>query len=456
MRMPRYLLVTSGLVALHFTPSAAQGDQRSELRTLRDRIDQTAATLAELRKQLEGLEAAQEGASASLPSAALPAPTPDAATLMTVDTGAEVDRCAFLDTPPTPADAPLSAASDTASATCRRSVAAVLLRASSASSGVTVRLSRGTEGGDPKPERGETRAYSNVYSLTASAPLAKEGPTQIGTLDGFASSSKLSFGFTRFMIPLPTAAGLPPRYVQLVSKAQAVCRKQVEAETIAGRPASFPGSCEEDTPRLHRAFLADDEVRELERLLAHQTVRRALSYGLELSIGHENFTFRDSATLAENEVSRVPLGAKASLSIFPWPRSSLTGAIDYQRTFKASKTRIFCPTGITGGTTECFSSPFAAPVKTEKVLLSSELRQVFDWGEESFIPQLGIAPRVEFDANNDDFAVSLPVYLAADDKGKLLAGIQAGYSIAETDASKPGKERDFKVGLFVGSALTLP
>lgn len=450
----------------------------SEIETLRGEIERATTLLANLKKRLEDVEARQSptgtaatpAGRAGQPTATMAGPAAPSPSALAAPSGkslttgqavaassAEPDPCTvYGNGPRSPADAPTSGTFDAARASCGRTVAAVLLTGSSGSSGVTIKLSRSTEGGEPDYANGETLAHSNVYTLTASAPLAKDGPTQIGSLDGFATSSKLTFGFTRFMLPLPTDAGLRPSYVRLVRKAQAACRNQAAAETAAGKPLSYTRSCDEDNGVLFEAFLTEGEVTMMENILATQSVRRALAFGLEFSVGHEEFKFRDSATLAESDVSRVPLGAKGSLSIFPWPRTSLTAALDYQRVFKAAKSRTFCPTATTGVSTECFTGPFAEPGKTEKLITSAEFRKVFDFDKADFIPQLGIAPRVEYDANSEDFAFNFPIYLAPDDKGKLIAGLQAGYTISETDATRPGKEHDFRFGLFVGSSFTLP
>lgn len=469
--------------------SAAPAAAPIEVEALRADIERATTLLETLRRRLEVVEARHSPtlatdappATASSPagiaaSPKAPAPAVPAALGKASTTGLaqrssapvpaagggsgsspEPDKCAvYANGPRSPADATTSGTFDAASASCGRTVAAVLLTGSSGSSGVTVKLSRSTEGGEPDYEKGETLAHSNVYTLTASAPLAKDGPTQLASLDGFATSSKLTFGFARFMLPLPTDAGLRPNYVRLVQKAQALCRTQAAAESGAGKPLSYKRSCDEDNGVLFEAFLSEGELALIDKILATQTVRRAIAFGLEFSVGHEEFKFRDATTLKESDVSRVPLGAKGSVSIFPWPRTSLTAALDYQRVFKAAKSRTFCPTASTTASAECFTGPFAKPGKTEKLITSAEFRKVFDFDKADFIPRLGIAPRVEYDANSEDFAFNLPVYLAPDDKGKLIAGLQAGYTISETDATRAGKERDFRFGLFVGSSFTLP
>lgn len=476
------LLVSTGNVALAEAqstqvPNAAKPSTApSEIETLRTEVERATALLADLKKRLEDVEAHQapaavtgaaERAAPQRPTMAGPTAPP---TMVPASAGAgpaagqavaaghsDLDTCSLYGSGPrSPANATTSGTFDAASASCGRTVAAVLLTGSSGSSGVTIKLSRSSEGGEPDYAKGETLAHSNVYTLTASAPLAKDGPTQIASLDGFATSSKLTFGFTRFMLPLPTDAGLRPSYVRLVRKAQAACRDQAAAETAAGKPLSYKRSCDEDNGVLFESFLTEAEVTLMEQILATQSVRRAMALGLELSVGHEEFKFRDTSTLAESDVTRVPLGAKGSVSIFPWPRTSLTAAFDYQRVFKAAKTRTFCATTTSSASAECFTGSFAEPGKTEKLITSAEFRKVFDFDEADFIPRLGIAPRVEYDANSDDFAFNFPVYLAPDDKGKLIAGLQAGYIISETDPTKPGKERDFRFGLFVGSSFTLP
>lgn len=458
------ILLAGAVPALAGQSAEVSAPESSEIDTLRGEIERAAAMLAKLKQRLDQLESDTAGYSRPAP-----APVPNSTSIVASSsagagdrlpasgTSGTIDKCAELGKgPQSPANATTSGTFDALESACGRTVAAVLLTGSSGSSGVTVKFTRATEGGSPDYSNGETLARRDVYTLAASAPLAKEGPTRVVSLDGFTNSSKLTFGFNRFALPLPMDAGLHPGYVSLVRKAQEACRRQAAAEEAAGKPLSYSRSCNEETDLLYERFLSGAEVALMEKMLAGQTVRRARAFGLELSIGHEEFKVRDSTTLAETDVSRVPLGAKASLSFFPWRRASLTGAIDYQRIFKAARTRIFCPTGSTSVSVECFTGSFDEPSRTEKILLSAELRKVFDFAKTRFIPRLGLAPRVEYDANNRDFAFNVPFYLAPDEKGKLIAGVQAGYAIAETDPSKPGKERDFTLGLFVGSTFNLP
>lgn len=452
-----------------------QSGQDAETAEIRGQIGEATELLATLKKRLDDLEARRAGRNGTTVAAvpAVPADSTamgaDAATVKKppvaiADAGGSgrqqppaVDPCLHKDGQPrSPADATTSGTFDAVSGACGRTVAAVLFNGSSGSGNVAMKLSRATEGGEPDYAKGETMARSDVYSLTASAPLAKDGPTQIATLDGFATSSRLTFGFTRFMLPLPTVANLRPSYLALAAKAQEKCREREALEKAAGKPVSFKYGCADVGGELMSEFLTEAEWELSEKIVATQTVRRAISYGLELSVGHDEFKYRDPLTLAETDTSRVPLGAKASLSVFPWVRTSLTAAIDYQRVLKAGKSRTLCGTAVVGANVECFTGSFTGPARIEKVIASGEFRKVFDFDKADFIPRLGIAPRVEYDASSEDFAFNVPVYLAPDDKGKLIAGIQAGYTIAETDGVKPGKERDFKIGLFVGSSFSLP
>lgn len=468
-------------VVLAMVPAGAHAQSQTppgedaEIAEIRGQIGEATELLAKLKERLDDLEARRAGrgttAAAAMPTASAdpkvvvadaatvkkyPAPVADAGGARGPQPAA-IDPCLHRDGQPrSPADATTSGTFDAVSGACGRTVAAVLLTGASGSGNVAIKLSRATDGGEPNYAKGETMARSDVYSLTASAPLAKEGPTQLATLDGFASSSRLTFGFTRFMLPLPTVANLRPSYLALAAKAQEKCRQREAREKAAGKPVSFKYGCADVSGELMGEFLSEAEWELSEKILATQTVRRAISYGLELSVGHDEFKYRDPLTLAEADTSRVPLGAMASLSVFPWARTSLTVALDYQRVFKAAKSRTLCGTAAPGANTECFTGPFAVPTKTEKVIASGEFRKVFDFEKADFIPRLGIAPRVEYDANSQDFAFNVPVYLAPDDKGKLIAGIQAGYTIAETDRTKPGKERDFKIGVFVGSSFSLP
>lgn len=313
------------------------------------------------------------------------------------------------------------------------------LAGSSSGGQVAITISQSLRATDVKPN--QVNAAGTTWSLTGSAPVAKSGDTAIGTLDSFTDSSSLKLRVGRLFMTMPNLL-TDPDYLGLINAATNACI--AKAKDGAGKVA-----CQEaDVDEGFIKTWIPDRIDEYVRLTTTQ--RFAWGYGLEGTLGYRKFKFIDSPGIVEDSDEKVPWGVKLYGTILPKSTLAFTASVAYQKGFDEQKTKTVCPEPVVGTRLVCLVGPDGRPNSTEKVLLAVEGRKLFDLSrgrlQNGVVDRFGIAPQVTYDANNDEWGVDFPVYLAADDKGNLVGGIRAGY--------KTGEE-GFNVGIFVGGAFDL-
>lgn len=283
--------------------------------------------------------------------------------------------------------------------------------------------------------RPEGRASYDVWGITASAPLAMgSNRTDLGTLDGFANGAKLKLKWSRFSERIANPLK-NPRYEAIRAAARASCQVQG-----VGKACAEP-------------IIGDDFIRTYSGTAAQSEYLRlafppspAFAYGLEGSIGYKKYSFLDTGAFARMDTEKVPLGIKGFVSVLPANSlSSVTAALEYQRSYKEGSAVTICPAS-TGGVVSCLTGAGGAPARKSKALGSLEYRHQFLLSETSFIRSIGLSPQLVYDAENDDFGIDFPVYFVPSDKGPLTGGIRFGYS---SDGN------DFAVGVFVASAFSI-
>lgn len=314
------------------------------------------------------------------------------------------------------------------------------LGATSDASSVAIKLARSWS-----EEPGETIGAYTTLALTASAPLANGSRfSDIGTLDGFIGGSKLRFQFSRYERRI-SEPDLHPAFDALVQTAKSACLARLGADAKECAPSFFSSQfVREYAPELETPLLA------MARMTSGATPRvdwSARSYGAEFSIGYKKFEFLETGPARKSETSHIPLSGKLFFSYLPdVRRNSITGAVEYQRTFKDAPAGALCPAVAHGIEFQCLTGPIGDPRSAKKLLLSGEYRHKLVFGESSFIPTIGISLLGTYDALNDEFGLDVPVYLVNDPKNGLTGGIRFGYTTSE---------KDFIAGIFVGTAFGL-
>ena len=273
-----------------------------------------------------------------------------------------------------------------------------------------------------------------TVSLTASAPLSDDRPTNIGTFDGFDDGFAVKLRYTSYSSQLrrPTAATV--RATQAQAKANCL---QVEAAS-PNRDTLCNALPDPDYLRRYLGAEAFDLYQ------ASFFGDAAWAWGLEAGLGHSVYKFLDPLTAAADKVTRQPFEAKLFGSVFSGQNSAISGSIAYQRTFKAATAAALCGAP-TPPITKCPTGPVGKPTRKRAYLVSFGGRTYIPM-DDFLVPGIGIAPTVTYDLKDDEFAVDLPFYLVPDKDGNLTGGIRLGYNTADDEVG---------IGVFVGSTFWL-
>jgi hypothetical protein len=168
-------------------------------------------------------------------------------------------------------------------------------------------------------------------------------------------------------------------------------------------------------------------------------------FGVFGKVGYEELTYYDPTTLAKDALKRTPwqigayLGRIDGGGNWSWAVQAL-----HEVSYKEKDGATACLAG-TGPVLTCISGPLGRAEQVTKDVLSLEGRLTafkvnLGFGE----TKLGFGPKIAYDANNDDLALSFPVYLFSGKDG-LTGGIRADWE---------SNEHDIVVGLFVTKSFS--
>jgi hypothetical protein len=408
-------MAAAGLALLLGGPVAAQTqaspDRDAEIAAIREELGRVAAITQKLTARLDTLEAAKAG---QTPVAALPAGDPVAV--------ADLTNRLVPRTSPDRALAGPDGFSSELSASADATTVAIKLSKTDSSAGL------------------DTGVYT-TWSATASAPLSSGARfSDLGTLDGFSNSARLRVQWSRYVRPI-SEPDLQPGYEDLMARVRAACLQRLGAKSTACDP-QIPdsGFVHDNAPDLEAQYLS------LFRMTGGKVDWSAQAYGFEGSVGYKSFKYMLAGPAREDQTERTPWGARAFYSWLPDIRSdAITGAIEYQNTYKDATQAALCPAGVAGAEVTCKIGPLGKPKRDEKLLWSLEYRHQFS-NPGSFFPAVGLSTMLTYDSRNDVFGVDVPVYLVSDPKNGLTGGVRLGYRDDDDEVI---------VGVFVGTAFSL-
>lgn len=206
------------------------------------------------------------------------------------------------------------------------------------------------------------------WSVIASSPITMGSTTNggnsatnanIATLDGLANGFSLKAQISQFkMFNLSTGNADTDK---IVATAMAACVKKggTDCNTLA------PGA-------LIDKYDTDEMSAYLEAHFSY-----ALTYGLQLGAGYNQFTFYNSSTLAKLSQDDAPWSARAFVGIMPRAAvpAIVTLAANYQQAFTASPTSTKCLAS--ASSLKCQTGAIGAPTRADKMLLSLDLHSQF-------------------------------------------------------------------------------
>lgn len=461
------------LLATTALPVAAQPADLAALQARLAALEKEAAAIAE---QLRALQAAAPVPEATTTAAARRPPQVIASPGRTsADLNRDVAETALISEDGGAQSRIGAALPDSPLTTSKGDAARFLLSAGSDDTTVTLQLSR-TRARSEEARRlaGYTanRLIEETLTFNASAKLASNNldskrKSGVSRLDSLAEGQKFTLRWSQMRSRIPDVSS--GRFAEISAIALTKCQDMnLEAAraavAAANRDPATAGSitiesflvktCDTIADSKYYAEYLEEKVnRERQLLFDRQLLRKSFSYGLEASLGYNEFSYFDAAapdatnplSFAKTDLSRVGWEVGGYASVFPLPQSAISLRGRYQDSFKATDTVTLCPPFPAGATSvQCTTGAFAIPKQTEKLLLAAELRF---WGGsgKGFIGRWAVAPSITFDALTDDYEVDVPIFLVGNADGKLTGGVRFGYS----------NDDKAVFGVFIGSAFDL-
>jgi hypothetical protein len=271
-------------------------------------------------------------------------------------------------------------------------------------------------------------SQANSFSLVLATPIAGLKDAKPASLDALANGSRVTLRWGHFGLVPPVE---DPVASSIASAAKAAC----EAEKGAGS-----GSCKDSGANIHNYDLED-----YRRYLAHIFPAGATDYGLDATVGVNDFDWVDSRTLIPQQARHTDWSVAAHIDHY-LPGFALSASIAYQRAYRAADQQLLCPASTTNPATDCKMARTAAPSRKESLLLSGGVRYRFTKADGTLM-NLATAPLVTFDPLDRVWGVDVPVYILPEKDGSLTGGIRFGY--------RSDRKEKFTVTAFVGTAFNI-
>jgi hypothetical protein len=178
------------------------------------------------------------------------------------------------------------------------------------------------------------------------------------------------------------------------------------------------------------------------------TTMSSLSYhaiSVSSSLGHDTFKYRDGATFAELKPKKTLYSFSAAYGFVPRidrPWGFFLGG-EYRRKYKLPDKETRCPVAIPPAVSvTCFNSPYGPPDRNTDINAFAAIR--FDAGVGKKDTDFAFELKATYDAQDNDWGLSLPVYFLNNKDGKLSGGAKVSWD-SEND--------DVTLGLFIGTTF---
>lgn len=267
-------------------------------------------------------------------------------------------------------------------------------------------------------------SQTNSFQLILSTPLNDDEDNKPASLDALANGSKVTLRWGRFELGDPTDT---PYTLELEREAVEDCEEEEADDSLC-----------DDAGEAVRKY----RKTEYRRYLAQKIPNGATDYGIDATVGINDFEWVDATTLLPQKKRHTDWAVAAHIAHY-LPGTAITGSVAYQRAYKAAEEGTICPPTSTDPA-DCVQARGAAPTRDKNLLISAGLRHRFVGGDGNLL-NLAVAPEITYDVVDDIWGIDVPVYVVADKEGGLTGGIRFGY--------RSDRENKFSVGLFVGTTF---
>ena len=277
------------------------------------------------------------------------------------------------------------------------------------------------------------------FALILSTPIHNADGAMPASLDALANGSKATLRWGRFGLgevhPNDSAVQ------RIEAQAQRAC---LAAQTDPTDPKhlQFGGACQQTNRNVHNYALRD-----YRNYLAKILTSGVTDYGIEASVGVNDFEWIDPATFASQKQRRTSWSVAGHYTHYRVSTpTAFTFSAAYQRAYEASQERLLCPPNAVDPATQCKTARGAGPARKETLLFSAGLRHRF-MAPDGTLLGLAVAPTVTYDALDKVFGVDVPVYLVPSKEDGLTGGLRFGYRSDRVDK--------FSISVFFGAAFSL-
>lgn len=343
-----------------------------------------------------------------------------------------------------------------------------------------------------------TAGRFTTFSLAASAPLSKSGPTSLVSANGFPNAFTLSGKYTRYAIKLRNPFASPDTRRQVLDICAAVqkkapasdakqalidiasklgkseqeaadfadrqLKKAKEDQHIKRRDELFAMAIDLGKTNAEASAFADEQVKlEAEAAAAAESFQcdtaaveklapalasqfdalfwdpkaPHLFWGTSATVGKRDFEYLQ-ADLSKASTSKTPWGVSIFGATIPGGMSTLfTGGFEHRDKFKDADEQTVCPQDAAANRLTCKTGPLGAPVDVTEELAFVEVRR--------FVGSRAMSLKVAYDLEAENLSVDLPIYIIPSSDSGLAGGIRVGW--AETQGAQ--------LSVFVTSAFTL-
>lgn len=163
------------------------------------------------------------------------------------------------------------------------------------------------------------------------------------------------------------------------------------------------------------------------------------SFTVGLKVNQQDFKFVDPMSSSGDTQEVDEQGWALSLAYSQINKYGLwTLGYSREESYEAQNKSLICNQIENSASLNCNEASLGAPSLQKKDLLFGEYRMKLG-------KKLSISPRVEYDAESSDWAVSVPVYFASNKENTFSSGVRLGWD----------EEDDFGVSLFFGTPFKL-
>lgn len=276
----------------------------------------------------------------------------------------------------------------------------------------------------------------NNFAITVAAPLDSDGVTALydSETDAFANSTTLtlSYSYAKFS-----------RLEFNSFDVEDICRKNPQAFDLKeAKECNNSGEIQNLLDDLDTTQLSANDLAVIARF-NEEVLAPIWFFGGSMSYGREEFTHFTGDALTTQEVTENPYGVSFSTTYLKPTEYALIASVEYQQDYSAADAVTRCPIAADDATfVQCLEAQLTSPTDSKNKNLKLGARFTVDM----FGKDVGFAPDITYDFEDDEHSIAFPVYLFGAKEGGLNAGIRVDYESGGEGST---------ISLFIGQTFKL-